>query len=108
MGAKYVWIVLPGGYLLIQAFSAAQFATSQGHTSVSLYCYMVGTLAHFCCIQLFVNGLDWGFTGVCIATSIGYAVRFLVVYILVEFSPGLKNIYGVRFFSHETIQQVQY
>ncbi len=81
MGAKYVWIVLPGVYFLVQAFSAAQYATSQGHTSVSLYCYMIGSLAHFCLVQLFVNGFDWGFTGVCIAISLSFAVRFLVVLI---------------------------
>ena len=64
---------------------------------------MIGSLAHLSLVQLFVNGFDWGFTGVCVATSLGFAVRFLVVTIQVEYSPGLKNVYGVRFFSHETV-----
>lgn len=42
------------------------------------------------------------------ATSLSFVVRFLVVYIQIEFSPGLKNVYDVKFFSHETVQQVQY
>lgn len=55
-----------------------------------------------------MQGFDWGFTGVCIATSLSFVVRFIVVQIQIEISPGLKNVYGVRLFSNETVQLVQY
>ena len=53
---------------------------SMKYTSARLISNMVATICHVIMIIYFVYSLDWGFDGVCIATSIHFFIRFFVVY----------------------------
>lgn len=57
---------------------------------------------------LFLNVMNLGFTGLCIATNLVFVSRFLVVYFLIEKTQSLKNIYDVVLFSKETTVNLVY
>ena len=66
-----------------------------------------GSAAHILMIYIFVSVLDWGFTGVCLATSLQFMVRFLIAIILTS-RGKMENIYKVSIFSHETVSNLGY
>lgn len=69
----------------------------------------IASFFHLGLVLLFLNVLDWGFTGVCIASSLQFVVRFIVAIAQVDYLvPGLKNVYGVKLFSKETTVQLSY
>ncbi len=53
-------------------------------------------------VILFLDVMDLGFTGVCIATSLMFVVRFLISIFSIERIDVLKNTYGVKLFSEES------
>lgn len=71
-----------------------------------MICLMTSSAIHIGLTLLFVNVFELGFLGVCIATSMMFVSRFLIVLIQIETNPKLKNIYDVKFFSKETIENV--
>ena len=66
-----------------------------------------GSAAYLFMIYIFVSVLDYGFTGVCLATSLMFMVRFLIAIILTS-RGKMENIYKVSIFSHETVSNLGY
>lgn len=59
--------------------------------SASLVALSTATLCHFLLIQLLVNIWDLGFTGVCIATTVHFFIRFLAAFGYISLVPALSN-----------------
>lgn len=53
LGARYVWIVLPGLYFHYQSMANTWFAMSQKNTTINLYMMSSGTIVHFILVMLF-------------------------------------------------------
>ena len=106
--AQYVWTCLPGLYFLTQSFSSIQFAVSQKYTSAQLLTFAVAALCHAIMIYVLVFWLEWGYTGVCVSSSIQFVVRFLVAHGFNQIAPDLKNIHNVSLFSRETFSSCGY
>jgi multidrug resistance protein, MATE family len=68
--------------------------------------FMLSSAAGVHCLLtlLFVKGFGWGFTGVCLASSLQFFTRFLVTTVLINKIESLKNTHGVKLFSRETIE----
>jgi len=68
-----------------------------------------GSAVHFCLVMIFTKVFGWGFTGVCIATSLQFVVRFFVSHIQVNYlTPGLRNKHGAILFSKESTVNIAY
>jgi MATE family multidrug resistance protein len=69
---------------------------------------MGASVFHFICVYLFINVMEWGFTGICVATSLQFVIRQVICVIQINTTPALKNTYGVKLFSRESTIQVGY
>ena len=58
-----------------------EYSQSHGYTAANMFILSMGTLTHVILILIFVTWQDMGFTGVCLATSIGFVSRFLFAYL---------------------------
>jgi uncharacterized protein (DUF697 family) len=68
---------------------------------------MIGsTVVHMFLVILFVKVLDYGFLGICWATSLMFLSRFIIVTVQIEMTAGLNNIYGLLLFSKESTENV--
>lgn len=81
------------------------FAQSLGKTTISLYMLSGAAVIHFALVYLFVTLLGWGFTGICVATSLHFVVRFTISYSIINSWDGLKNTFPgeVQLFSKDTV-----
>jgi len=68
-----------------------------------LYILCAGSLSHLLMTFLFVNVFDWGFTGICIATSLQFVMRFVSAYLVLILHPAFKETRDVEVFTRETI-----
>jgi len=84
--AKYVWIVLPSLYFFVMSQSYAMFTGNQKVTWISTTATITGCAVHFVLVILLVDILDFGFTGICIATNIHFMTRFSINMGMVEFT----------------------
>lgn len=69
---------------------------------------MGASIFHMILVYLFINVMEWGFTGICIATSLQFVMRQIICLIQINTTPCLKNTYGVKLFSRESTIQVDY
>lgn len=58
---------------------------------IALYSYLPAAIAHLVLSYLFVYTYEMGFTGVCLATSLQFFVRFIVAVVIVNTASYLKN-----------------
>lgn len=67
-----------------------------------MFSLIIASVIHLILVHLFVKVFNWGFFGICIATSIMFVNRFIACVVQIEFTPSLKNVYGVKLFSQES------
>ena len=105
LAAKYVWYVAPGVYFSSQGVATCDLALSMGYTKARLVSNAFATFVHAFLIYLFIYQLDWGFEGVCIATSIQFLVRWIGAVSYLTQVTELKDV-DVSFFSSETFSNI--
>ena len=71
---------------------------------------MLSSLTHLVLTLLFTQVFDWGFTGICVATSLQFATRFFIAVTLINKLPVLKRAAAshapVHLFSLETTRNL--
>ena len=103
-GARYVHTVMPFMLLELINWSYLQFCTSQKVLTVMVISIATGALTHSALIGILYFGLDWGFTGVCIATASVFVGRFIATMTFVKCKgDSFKWYEDVRLFSRETV-----
>ena len=87
---QYVHTVSPFLFLythsqIIMGFASNQRVTWYGGVSTPL-----GAITHFISVIILYKWLNWGFTGICWATSIHFLTRFLSNFTFITFDPHWK------------------
>jgi hypothetical protein len=62
-----------------------QFATNQKVTDVNLIMLSSAAVVHFLLVMLFVYYLDYGFTGICVATLLMFIWRMTIALIQIDY-----------------------
>ena len=107
-GARYVHTVMPFMLLELINWSYLQFCTSQKVLTVMVISIATGALTHGALIGILYFGLDWGFTGVCIATASVFVGRFIATMTFVKCKgDSFKWYEDVRLFSRETVTNLK-
>ena len=84
------------------------FGESHKYTAVGLFTVFFSTCVHVLLILLFVTWLDLGFFGVCLATSLSFASRFVMSFIYLN--CWVKEFIETRYvplFSRESISNLR-
>ena len=81
LACQYIWTIAPAILPYIQAVAIIEYSQSQGYTTANIVVLSSATLTHIILILVFVTWLDMGYSGVCLATSLGFCSRFLFAYL---------------------------
>jgi len=81
LACQFVWTVAPAILPYVQAVTIMDYAQGHGYTTSNIFVLSLATLVHIVMILIFVSWLDFGFYGVCLATSIGFVSRLLIALI---------------------------
>ena len=105
---KYIWAVVPGLFFHNMGFVQSVYAESMRRTHVRRDATALSALVHLIGVFVLVYIMDKGFEGVCIATSITFASRFIITNILVWKMERAMEIVEVpvRFFSYDTLRNI--
>ena len=68
-------------------------------------CNVVSTILHVIMVY-FIYLFDWGWEGICIATSLQFVIRYFVSIAYLTRIKELKDVTDVRFFSKETTMKL--
>ena len=84
------------------------YAEAQKYTFANCFVLAFSTLLHVILICIFVTWLEMGWTGVCLATSIQFAMRFVIALIYLNFvCEPFKESSSVKLFSSGTMQSLK-
>lgn len=70
LAAQYVWYVTPCVLPYVQAVTIVGYCEAQEYTFVNMFVLALATLVHIALVATFVSGMDMGFQGICLATSL--------------------------------------
>jgi Na+-driven multidrug efflux pump len=84
--STYVLILIPGVLTYCWQSCYIRFLSGQRITIVGMYANIIATLVHILLSILLTQHLDLGITGVAIASSVQFMVRFLVTIGYIQFS----------------------
>ena len=91
----------------VQAVTAMGYAEAQKYTFANCFVLAFSTVLHVILICIFVTWLEMGWQGVCLATSIQFAMRFLIAIIYLNFvCEPFKESSSVKLFSRGTMQSL--
>ena len=76
--------------------------------NVLLVSFGVATAFFLGLVLLFTLALDWGFIGICWATTINYILRFVISYAYITFKPTFTEANKATIFQRKTIQNLGY
>lgn len=68
----------------------------------------VSAVAHLLMVILFVDVFNWGFTGICVATSLQFVIRWAIIRLYCSKHPVLGADTGARLFSQESKENVSH
>ena len=71
---------MPGAYFLMQSSAMADYAASMKYTKARLIGTVTGSILHLMLVYLLVAIGGWGWTGICLATSLGFVARFAALW----------------------------
>lgn len=107
LSAQYCYILLPSTWFIVNAYACNQY--SGAHQITTHYYYSMGgaALVHALLLVVFCVVCDWGYLGVCWATSIHFVVRFVIAFWLVVRKDGcFGDTNDVTLFSVETVSDL--
>ena len=93
--------IFPFIWLELLNWSYLQFCVSQRFVLIQTLSTGAGAIGHGICIGIFYYWLDWGYSGICWATSVVFVARLLTTLLYVRFH-GFNWHEDVKFFSAET------
>lgn len=102
----FMKIVIPFSYFEILRFEWIRFALSQKVTNLGPVSDVVGALLHSTLMWYFYFVLDWGFEGVCWATSCMFFFRCVFLICLVLLSEKIKKFDDVNLLTWETVSNL--
>ena len=69
LAAQFVWYVTPGAFFQIMFTTISEYASGMRIEGLRKTGNIAGTLTHIAMMQCF-SMIEWGWTGVCVATSL--------------------------------------
>ena len=107
LATQYVHTVLPGLYLFFQGQLISRYASAHKYMSVQLFVMLGASIVHILLVLLMVNYLQWGFTGICIASCCQFISRWAIANFQVNFYwPELREKHGTKIFSKESTENL--